>query len=113
MTSDHSWLSACSTIALALAAPGAAVAQESPTATESKPAEPKPGPEEQRQIIVIGDRAIIASLKDAPIEQTYDEDRVASYGASTVGELLAQIRAENGDDQPTILINGQPAPDAG
>lgn len=112
MNYNHTLLSACSAAALALVQADAAVAQDPPKPADSE-APAKPDPDEQRQIIVIGDRAIIASLKDAPIEQTYDEDRAASYGASTVGELLDQIKGENGDDQPTILINGQPAPDAG
>ncbi len=59
-------------------------------------------------IIVIGNRAIITSLKDVIIEDTYDEDAVASFGASTVGEALDEVRRENGDDDPAILVNGRP-----
>lgn len=110
----HPLLSAWSAFALTCGSAASASAQEpaAPAEADAKPA-PKPDPDEGRQIIVIGDRAIIASLKNAPVEQTYDEDRAASYGVSTVGELIGQIKAENGDSQPVILINGQPAPDTG
>ncbi|MGH6786861.1 MAG: hypothetical protein ACREBO_08520 [Novosphingobium sp.] len=107
----HPILSAWTVLVLTCGAANPAGAQDAPVKAQDAPA--KPAPDEQRQIIVIGDRAIIASLKDAPVEQVYDEDRAASYGASTVGELLGQIKAENGDTEPVILINGQPAPDAG
>lgn len=67
--------------------------------------------DEDQSIVVIGNRAIIATLSDVPVEQTYDEDSVASYDASTVGEVLDQIRNENGDTDPSILVNGRPVSD--
>lgn len=70
-------------------------------------------PSEPNQIVVIGNRAIVASLEDVPVEDTYDEDRVASYGVDSVGELLDTLRGENGDDEPTLLVNGRPVNDAG
>jgi hypothetical protein len=69
------------------------------------------GEQDQRRIVVIGNRAIIATLQDVEPEDTYDEDRVQSYDVSTVGELLDQVRSENGDDQATLLVNGQPVRD--
>lgn len=72
-----------------------------------------PDDEDDRQIVVIGNRTIIASLKDLEIEQTYDSDRAASYAVSTVGELLDRVTAENGDAAPSVLVNGQPVSDIG
>lgn len=72
-----------------------------------------PVPLFDRQIVVIGDRAIVSQLSDVQPEQDYEEDRIASYGASTVGELVGQIQSENGDEQPAVLVNGQPVSDIG
>ncbi|WP_157801221.1 hypothetical protein [Sphingobium sp. LB126] len=66
---------------------------------------------DQTLIIVTGTRAIVAALQDVPVEQTYDEDSVASYNVSTTGELLDEIRNENGDSDPAILVNGRPITD--
>ncbi len=102
-------LSAVSLCAFFLGAP-AALAQETPTPTPSPtPAEPERDP--PGTIVVIGDRAIIASLKDLEVEQTYDEDDVGSYAAGSVGEVLDAIREENGDENPTLLVNGRPVVD--
>lgn len=67
-----------------------------------------PPASDRNTIVVVGDRAIIVSLKDVPVESSYGEDAVASYGANSVGEVLDQVRQENGDDQPSILVNGRP-----
>lgn len=88
-------------------------------ATRGESAQPyRPGldlpvPLFDRQIVVVGDRVIISQLSDVEPEQTYEEDRIASYGASTVGQLVDQIQNENGDDQPAVLVNGQPVSDIG
>jgi hypothetical protein len=66
---------------------------------------------DENRIVVIGDRSVIASLQDIPVEQTYDEDSIDSYAVSTVGELLDEIRSENGDAEPSVLVNGQPVSD--
>lgn len=66
---------------------------------------------DQTLIIVTGTWAIVAALQDVPVEQTYDVDSVASYNASTTGELLDEIRSENGDTDPAILVNGRPITD--
>ncbi|MEY4270961.1 MAG: hypothetical protein RLZZ58_2177 [Pseudomonadota bacterium] len=114
------WSASMLAAGVALVAPGSGWAQDAAaTATSAPDATPapdtpatKPGGDD-RQIIVIGDRAIIATLKNIEPEQSYDAQRVASYAVSTVGELLDQVRAENGDDAPSILINGQPVNDLG
>jgi hypothetical protein len=101
-------------VAMALV-PCRLVAQEvTPTDPSSRDGAPAPNKEDgDQQIIVIGQRAIVAVLENVEPEDTYDEDRIASYAVSTVGELLDEVRSENGDDQPTILINGQPVRDLG
>ena len=38
----------------------------------------------------------------------FDEDAVAAYGVGSVGEVLDEIRGENGDEQPSFLVNGRP-----
>jgi hypothetical protein len=118
--SQRALLAACSLAALIAGASQPAFGQDAPT-PETNP-NPNPAPRssdddddkgvDRRQIVVIGDRAIIASLQDVPVERTYDEDDVASYGTSTVGEVLDDVRTENGDEQPALLVNGQPVSDS-
>jgi hypothetical protein len=109
-------VSACSVAVLVACAPVAAWAQDSaqPAAQPSQQeAAPTSDGEDTRRIGVIGNRTIVASLEDVEPEQTYDEDRIDSYAVSTVGELLDEIHGENGDDDPSILVNGQPVSDLG
>ncbi|MCT2560034.1 hypothetical protein N0B51_13705 [Tsuneonella sp. YG55] len=94
----------------------------SPLASQDAPAPsptpaPAPAPADREPdppgtIVVIGDRAIIASLRNFAVEQTYGEDDVASYAAGSVGEVLDAIREENGDENPAFLVNGRPVADA-
>jgi hypothetical protein len=108
------WL-ACSALAL-LAPLTIAAAQDAPAPQAQAASEPTPAPQAasgDEQIVVIGDRAIIASLRNLEPEQVIDEDAVDSYAVSTVSELLDQVRAENGDDQPSYLVNGVPVQDLG
>ncbi|WP_126175184.1 TonB-dependent receptor [Tsuneonella rigui] len=110
------WLS-CSTLILCLVPVTASEAQDAPASPE-QPAQPTPTPSpeskaERDQIVVIGNRAIIASLQDLEPEQVYDEDAADSYGVSTLGEMLDEIRSENGDDQAAYLVNGVPVQDVG
>lgn len=108
-------LFACSSLATTYAS--SAAAQSS---SRGDPGLPNSGtrvepakPVEDGQIIVIGAHTIIASLRDVPVERTYDDKRVASYAVSTVGELTSRIFGENGDDAPTILVNGVPVSSIG
>jgi iron complex outermembrane recepter protein len=102
-------VSACSLVALALGTASAAVAQDAEP-TPQAPSDDDPDPS---RIVVIGNRSIVASLEDVEPEQTYDEGRVASYAVSTLGELIDEIRDENGDGEPSLLVNGQPVSDVG
>ena len=102
-------LIAVSPLALASVAAAQDAAPPAPPATAAEPDPDQPAPQDPRNlIIVIGNRAIITSLKDVVIEDTYDEDTVASFGVSTVGEALDEVRRENGDEDPAILVNGRP-----
>ena len=102
-------VTACSTMALALSAPPGVFAQEAPAPAPQRAQDSDDN--DENRIVVIGDRTIIASLQDLPTEQTYDEDSIDSYAVSTVGELLDEVRSENGDAEPAILVNGQPVSD--
>jgi iron complex outermembrane recepter protein len=108
-------VSACSMLALFSARVEAAQAQETANLEKpnSEPANPEQTSADDRQIVVIGNRTIIASIKDVQVEQTYDADRIGSYGASTIGELLDNLTTENGDTAPSVLVNGQPVSDIG
>jgi hypothetical protein len=111
-------LSAGSWVALASVALSPALAQvpepePQPQAPDTAVAQPPVPETDERQIVVIGNRIIVASLESVEPERTYDEDEIASYAASTIGELLDVIRDENGDREPSILINGRPVEDLG
>jgi hypothetical protein len=46
-------------------------------------------------------------FRDIQPERTLDEETIASYGVSTIDELLGEVQGERGDeDQPLILVNG-------
>jgi hypothetical protein len=108
-------LAQTSVLTLALLAGGRAAAQDTkPAATDpsgkagDEAADKKPAPADPRDIVVFGGTTLTASLKETPVEQVYDPDRVSSYGVGSVGELIDAITGENGDDAPQILVNGQP-----
>lgn len=100
--------SAVSAIVLSICGAPSAMAQEA-----DQPVPETLQDEDDRQIVVIGNRTIIASLKDVEVEQIYDGDRAASYSVSTIGELLDRVTAENGDSATSVLVNGQPVSDIG
>ena len=88
-------------------------AADEPAPAAGEPADVPVEEYEPGVIVVIGERMIVASLADAQVEQTYDEDAVASYAASSVGEILDAIQQENGDSDPALLVNGRPVRDRG
>ena len=59
-----------------------------------------------RPIVILGQRP----LSGVPPERTLDDEDILSYGIGTVGELLDEVAAENGEsaDEPVILVNGEP-----
>jgi len=102
-------IGSCCPVAVITGMTSSALALETPSATSAQGSAAYSA--DQTLIIVTGTRAIVAALQDVPVEQTYDEDSVASYNASTTGELLDEIRTENGDTDPAILVNGRPITD--
>lgn len=56
-------------------------------------------------IVVTGQRLPF----DIPPERTLGEDEISGYGLGTIGELLEEVIAEQGDstDEPVILVNGE------
>jgi hypothetical protein len=106
----------CSAIALAIFPVSGVIAQDPDGSSPSDHPEPSPRNPEvppKDQIVVIGNRAIVASLQDLQPEQVIDEDAVDSYAASTLGELIDEVRSENGDDEVSYLVNGVPVQDLG
>ena len=81
-----------------------------PPAPEASPeaAKDAKAPDDRNTIIVIGGRTIIAALRNIQPEATYDEDADSTYGVGSVGDVLDEIRRENGDDDPAYLVNGRP-----
>ncbi len=81
----------------------AAVAQDAPATTADRP------------IVVIGSHLKIPGSVDAPQPpiDTLDEEDIASYGATSISDLLADIAPETGSGRgrgsggPVILVNGQ------
>jgi iron complex outermembrane receptor protein len=64
----------------------------------------QPTAESQREIVVTA-RPLFS---DVHAERELDQQDVASYGVSTVDELLAEIEGDLGDDeQPMIFVNGE------
>jgi len=62
------------------------------------------GQPSEEEILVIGNRYILGIVP----ERELDEQGIESYGQSTVGELLADIQGEMGEDEPPlILVNGE------
>lgn len=97
-----------SLLALPASAGHAQSAAAPAAATPVERAEP-----DEPQIVVIGDRTIVAQLQDLEPEDSYDDSRIASYGANSVGELINAITQEKGDDTPALLVNGKPTADLG
>jgi hypothetical protein len=77
---------------LALAAPGAARAQD----------------QEPAEIVVTGHRPLTGIIP----ERSFESEDVEAYGVGTVGELIAEIAAEDGEDrdEPAFLVNGKRVP---
>jgi hypothetical protein len=103
--------------ALAVLCPAIAQAQDSqatpaPASSPVRTVEtsaPTSAPKVPSDIVVYGARIQAATLEAFQPEQIYDEDGIASYGATSVGELLDGLTSENGDLDPQILVNGRPS----
>ena len=86
---------ASSLAALAIAMPAGAIAAEA--------ADMQPQDSVDEQITVLGTRIV-----DIQPERELDQQGIESYGQSTIDELLGEIAAELGEDEPPlILVNGE------
>ncbi len=93
---------------LVLMAPTAALATEGQSSTSVASVSEQINELTRPAIIVTANPALIAALNGISPEQTYDTDRLTSYVVSTVGEAIDKIAAKDGDEQPVLLVNGQP-----
>jgi hypothetical protein len=106
---------AVSLLALATAAP--ALAQTAPsaapaTAQDAQPAADEPAPDETNEIVVVATRLRGQVETASPPVVELDEAAVASYGASSIADLVAQLAPEIGTGRgrggrPVFLVNGQ------
>jgi hypothetical protein len=78
---------------------------EAATATEAAQGAQSSSDDPNQEIIVVGPPL----FRDIQAERQLDEDGIASYGLSTIDELIGEVQTELGDDedQPLILVNGQ------
>ena len=83
---------------------GTAIAANADSASESGgSAEAQDAAGEHDEIVVTA-----PLFRDVRPERDMDEDAIASYGVSTVDELVAEILAElQGDEEPIFIINGE------
>ena len=74
-------------------------------AVDVAPATPPPGASTDQVIVVTGQALYRGVVPDREL----DENGIASYGVSTVDELLDEVGAELGEDPepPLILVNGE------
>jgi hypothetical protein len=79
-----------------------------PAVADQPAGEPGSGSADGREIVVTAERIITSALRDVPVERRYDPDHIASYAVSTVGDVLDEITRENGDEEPALLVNGEP-----
>jgi hypothetical protein len=107
-----------SLIALAFAA-SPALAQDQPPATaqaddsaQAEPVDDNPAPADN-EIVVIAERLRGQVETDAPPIIELDPEQIASYGASSIADLVAQLAPEvgsgrgRGGGRPVFLVNGQ------
>ena len=83
------------------------VEQGPPSARDSAPGRETTGTDEF-EIIVFGSRPQTSILQGLETDRVYDADRIASYAANSIEELLEALARENGDEAPAILVNGRP-----
>ncbi len=104
------WCAAPLAIGLGLTAPASAAAQSAPAAAEDA----APADSEKRdpnQIVVTGGVYGGEVIAPQPPIATLDETQIASYGASSVSDLIDALSAQTGSGRgrgghPVILVNG-------
>ncbi len=89
-----------------------ALAQEAPPAQPDPASAPAPAPEPGQQIVVTADRIRGQVETEAAPVVKLDEQQVASYGARSIADLVAQLSPQIGAGRgrggfPLFLVNGQ------
>ena len=92
-------------LAFLLASAAAPLNAAATAATGAAAAQSEPDDDPNRDIIIYGQPL----FRDVTPERSFDEDDIASYGVSTVDELIGDIEVELGEEgeQPLILVNGK------
>lgn len=62
---------------------------------------------DQNRIVITADRIIMSALRGSQPERSLDQSDVESYGSATVGEFVDEIKAQNGDEGPVFLVDGE------
>ena len=93
-------------VALLLAGSSSAVwadASAAAAATAATESQPSTARDEPGDIVVTGQQALFPDIQP---ERSLDQTAIESYGAGTVDELLQELQAELGEDDPLIVVNG-------
>lgn len=74
-------------------------------ASTTMPAFAQEVPVEEQTIVVTGSRELLG----IPVERSLIADDMSVYGLGTVGELIDEVAAENGEkrEDPVLLVNGE------
>jgi len=80
-------------------ADSSAAGASSASATDAQPS----GSRDQSRDIIVTAPPLFPDIQP---ERSLDETAIESYGAGTVDELLQELQAELGEDDPLILVNG-------
>jgi outer membrane receptor protein involved in Fe transport len=96
-------------LALVCLLAGAAIPARATNASEASNAdaatEGQSEPDSEVQEVVVNGQSL---FHDVQPERIFDERGIASYGVSTVDDLVAEIQTELGEDEePLILVNGE------
>jgi hypothetical protein len=94
-------------ILMCSAAPALAVGQARPGGPGAIDAEE---PVVLSPVIVIAPRGAVRGIA---ADRTIDADATLTYGANTIDELVGELAAESGEEEPVVIVNGQRIDDYG
>ncbi len=87
--------------------------QPTDTDVASEVGEPADGDAGSGDIIVTATRGHASVISDIPADEVLDQNAIASYGASNVGDLVAALSVQTGSGRgrgsgpPVVLVNGR------
>lgn len=93
--------------------PGIAHAQSIAAAASAVPADPISPDDSDDDIVVTAQRLNGSVISDVPPVVEFNEEAIASYGASSITELLSSLSPQTGPGRgrgsggPVVLLNGQ------